>query len=89
VKLRLVLLLVAAVALLAPVTAHAFHHGALPATSCHADAAESPSNDNGQAKEKLSEHNPNGIPLAPVGTEGQDNLAAAPAHAACANAPDD
>ncbi len=51
--------------------AFAFHHGGLPATACHAEAAGSPSNDNGQAKENLLTHNPHGLPLAPVGTPGQ------------------
>jgi hypothetical protein len=57
------------VAMAAP--ALAFHHGGLPATECSADAAGDPSNDNGQAKEALSTHNPNGLPLPPVGTPGQ------------------
>jgi hypothetical protein len=61
--------LVAALAL--PGTTLAFHHGGLPATACHAEAAGSPSNDNGMAKEALLAHNPNGLPLAPVGTPGQ------------------
>ena len=51
--------------------AFAFHHGGLPATQCHAEAAGSPSNDNGQAKENLGAHNPRGLPLPPVGTPGQ------------------
>lgn len=54
-----------------PATVLGFHHGGLPSTACAADAAGSPSNDNGQAKEALTAHNPNGLPLAPVGTPGQ------------------
>jgi hypothetical protein len=53
-----------------PGSAMAFHHGGLPATACHAEAAGSPSNDNGMAKEALIAHNPHGLPLAPVGTPG-------------------
>jgi hypothetical protein len=61
--------LVAALAL--PGSALAFHHGGLPATTCHAPEAGSPSNDNGQAKQALLAHNPQGLPLPPVGTPGQ------------------
>lgn len=53
-----------------PASAFAFHHGGLPATACHAEAAGSPSNDNGNAKEALLAHNPQGLPLPPVGTPG-------------------
>lgn len=59
-----------AAALLMPGSAFAFHHGGLPATQCHAEAAGSPSNNNGMAKEALLAHNPNGLPLPPVGTPG-------------------
>jgi len=66
--------LIVALALLAsmafPASAFAFHHVGLPATVCHADAAGSPSNDNGNAKEALLAHNPQGLPLPPVGTPG-------------------
>ena len=52
--------------------AFAFHHGGLPSTVCAAEAAVSPSNDNGQAKESLLAHNPaQELPLPPVGTPGQ------------------
>ena len=52
--------------------AFAFHHGGLPSTVCAAEAAGSPSNDNGQAKESLLAHNPaQDLPLPPVGTPGQ------------------
>ena len=50
--------------------ASAFHHGGLPATSCHAPAAGSPSNDNGQAKEALTTKAGLTLPLPPVGTPG-------------------
>jgi hypothetical protein len=53
--------------------AFAFHHVGLPSTVCAAEAAGSPSNDNGQAKESLLAHNPaQELPLPPVGTPGQD-----------------
>ena len=53
--------------------AFAFHHGGLPSTVCSAEAAGSPSDDNGMAKESLLAHNPaQGLPLPPVGTPGQD-----------------
>ena len=67
-RLLLVLLLVGSLA--APATALGFHHGGLPSTACAADAAVSPSNNNGEAKFGLS-HNPaQEIPLPPVGTPG-------------------
>ncbi len=68
---RLVFVAVAAAALAVPAGAPAFHHGGLSSTACANENAGSPSNDNGQAKEALSEHNPHGLPLAPVGTPGQ------------------
>ena len=50
----------------------AFHHGGLPSTVCAADAAGSPSDNNGQAKESITAHNPHfKPPLPPVGTPGQ------------------
>jgi hypothetical protein len=76
--------LAAAIAL--PGSALAFHHPGLPATDCHAEAAGSPSNDNGMAKEALTAHNPGGIPLAPVGTPG-DGQGDGGEH--CANAHED
>jgi hypothetical protein len=80
-----VMLAVGALAL--PAGASAFHHGQLPARDCAAPAAVSPSNNNGVAKEAIAAHNPaQTAPLPPVGTEGQDNLGAAPAHDNCANA---
>lgn len=84
--------LLACLALPAPVAA--FHHATLPARDCAADAAGSPSNDNGQAKEALLEHNqffdpPRALPpLGDAGNSGQnppDNTADAAAHESCAN----
>ncbi|HSD81442.1 MAG TPA: hypothetical protein VLB47_12290 [Solirubrobacteraceae bacterium] len=65
-------LAVAAVAAAAavPAPALAFHHTGLPATACHADAAGSPSNDNGMAKEALTQRAGLTLPLPPVGTPG-------------------
>ncbi len=68
---RLAAALALAGALALPGSALAFHHGGLPATTCHAEAAGSPSNDNGMAKEALLAHHPHGLPLAPVGTPAQ------------------
>jgi hypothetical protein len=66
--------LVLAVSVLAvgavPAPALAFHHTGLPATECHAAAAGSPSNDNGMAKEALTQRAGLTLPLAPVGTPG-------------------
>lgn len=67
---RIAIALGLAASLALPGTALAFHHGGLPATKCHAEAAGSLSDENGMAKEALVAHNPNGIPLAPVGTPG-------------------
>lgn len=67
---RVIVLAAALVALALPSAAPAFHHGGLPSTTCANENAGSPSNDNGMAKEALLAHNPNGIPLAPVGTPG-------------------
>jgi len=54
----------------APAPALAFHHTGLPATECHAPAAGSPSNDNGMAKEALTQYAGLTLPLPPVGTPG-------------------
>ena len=44
----------------------------LPARDCAAPDGGSPSNDNGQAKEAITAHNPaQALPLPPVGTEGR------------------
>lgn len=68
---RFTLAVAVALLLAFPAQALAFHHGGLPSTSCAADAAGSPSNDNGQAKEAIVEHNPaQSLPLPPVGTPG-------------------
>jgi hypothetical protein len=59
-------------ALAAPAPAAAFHHGQIPARFCANENAGSPSNDNGQAKEAITAHNPaQTVPLPPVGTPGQ------------------
>ncbi|HET7676749.1 MAG TPA: hypothetical protein VFK38_02775 [Candidatus Limnocylindrales bacterium] len=60
--------LVAGLALPGP--ALGFHHIGLPATDCHASAADSPSNNNGTAKEHLLAAGLS-LPLAPIGTPGQ------------------
>ena len=58
-------------ALALPAPAAAFHHGGLPARFCANENAGSPSNDNGQAKEAITEHNrAQTLPLPPVGTPG-------------------
>jgi hypothetical protein len=63
-------------AMLLPGSAFAFHHTGLPSTFCAAEAAGSPSNDNGQVKEALLANfaRTGGItpalPLPPVGTPG-------------------
>jgi len=67
---RLAVALAIAAALALPGTALAFHHGGLPATACHADAAGSPSNNNGMAKEAILANTPLTLPLPPVGTPG-------------------
>ncbi len=68
-RFSIALALVAVLAL--PGSAIAFHHVGLPATVCHAEAAGSPSNDNGNAKEAILAHAPLTLPLPPVGTPGQ------------------
>jgi hypothetical protein len=68
---RLLILALLLGSLVLPSTVLGFHHGGLPSTFCAADAAGSPSNDNGQAKESLIAHNPaQDLPLPPVGTPG-------------------
>jgi hypothetical protein len=68
---RLLILALLLGSLALPSTVLGFHHGGLPSTFCAADAAGSPSNDNGQAKESLLAHNPaQDLPLPPVGTPG-------------------
>jgi len=82
---RALIAVVLAIALGVPASAAAFHHTELPSTVCAAAAAGSPSNDNGQAEEAISENNPHFTPpLPPVGTpgngqgQGGDNCANAP-----------
>ena len=68
---RLLILALLLGSLVLPSTVLGFHHGGLPSTFCAAEAAGSPSNDNGQAKESLLAHNPaQSLPLPPVGTLG-------------------
>jgi hypothetical protein len=68
---RLLILALLLGSLALPGTALGFHHGGLPSTFCADEAAGSPSNDNGQAKEALITHNPaQELPLPPVGTPG-------------------
>lgn len=68
---KTLVLLTALAALAAAPGAGAFHHGGLSSTACAAEAAGSPSNDNGQAKEAIGAHNPaQDLPLPPVGTPG-------------------
>jgi hypothetical protein len=69
---RLLILAVLLGSLVLPSTVLGFHHGGLPSTFCAAEAAGSPSNNNGEAKEALVAHNPaQSLPLPPVGTPGQ------------------
>jgi len=72
---RLVLCIAVVFVLALPSSALAFHHTGLPSTFCAADAAGSPSNDNGMAKEAIlaaiAAGNPAlALPLPPVGTPG-------------------
>ena len=67
---RLIVLGVAVVTLAFPASGQAFHHTGLPSTFCANEAAGSPSNDNGQAKEALLAAGQT-LPLPPVGTPGQ------------------
>jgi hypothetical protein len=67
---RLLILALLVGSLVLPSTVLGFHHGGLPSTVCAADAAVSPSNNNGEAKFGIS-HNPAlDPPLPPVGTPG-------------------
>ncbi|HEY3523589.1 MAG TPA: hypothetical protein VGK63_07770 [Candidatus Limnocylindrales bacterium] len=62
-----------ALALVLPAPVLAFHHTGLPSTFCAAEAAGSPSNDNGMAKEAILAHAEQSgltLPLPPVGTPG-------------------
>ncbi len=67
---RLLILALLLGSLVLPSTVLGFHHVGLPSTFCAADAAGSPSNNNGEAKFGIS-HNPAlDPPLPPVGTPG-------------------
>jgi hypothetical protein len=67
---RLLILALLLGSLVLPSSVLGFHHGGLPSTFCAAEAAGSPSNNNGEAKFGLS-HNPaQSLPLPPVGTPG-------------------
>lgn len=81
---RLAVVLALLLSLLLPGPVLGFHHAGLPSRFCAADAAGSPSNDNGNAKEAITAHNPaQTLPLPPVGTPGNGQGDGA-AH--CANA---
>ncbi|HEU0245177.1 MAG TPA: hypothetical protein VFQ75_14845 [Candidatus Limnocylindrales bacterium] len=67
---RLALAFGTALVLALPGSTLAFHHTGLPSTQCAADAAGSPSNDNGMAKEAILANTPLTLPLPPVGTPG-------------------
>lgn len=69
---RLLILALLLGSLVLPSSVLGFHHGQIPARFCAADAAGSPSNDNGQAKEALIAAGLS-LPLAPVGTPGLQN----------------
>lgn len=66
---RLLILALLLGSLVLPSTVLGFHHGGLPSTVCAAEAAGSPSNNNGQAKEALLAAGLT-LPLPPVGTPG-------------------
>ncbi len=59
-----------AAVLVLPAPALAFHHVVIPSSACAADAAGSPGNDNGMAKEALTGQAGLSLPLPPVGTPG-------------------
>jgi hypothetical protein len=67
---RIAIVLGLVASMLLPGTVLAFHHPGLPSTVCAAEAAGSPSNDNGNAKEAILGHTPLSLPLPPVGTPG-------------------
>lgn len=68
---RLLILVMILGSLALPSTVLGFHHGQIPARFCAADAAGSPSNDNGQAKEALTAAGLFPPALPPVGTPGE------------------
>jgi hypothetical protein len=67
---RLIIIATLLLSLALPATAFGFHHGGLPSTVCAADAAGSPSNNNGNAKEALTAAGLFPPALPPVGTPG-------------------
>jgi hypothetical protein len=67
---RLAAILGLAAVLALPAPALAFHHVVIPSAACAADAAGSPGNDNGMAKEALLGKAGLSLPLPPVGTPG-------------------
>jgi len=75
---RFALGLAVAALLAMPASTFAFHHRDLPSTQCAAEAAGSPSNDNGMAKESLLAHNPTGVPLPPLGSPGNSGMDTTP-----------
>jgi len=75
---RLALALALGGLLAMPASTFAFHHRDLPSTPCAADAAGSPSNDNGMAKESLIAHYKFGLPLPPLGSPGESGLGTTP-----------
>ena len=71
---RFALVLALASLLVAPGAALGFHHRDLPARTCSAEAAGDPSNSNGGANATIGEHNPNGLPLPPLGEPGRSGM---------------
>jgi hypothetical protein len=82
---RLLILALLLGSLVLPSSVLAFHHGGLPSTVCAAEAAGSPSNNNGEAKEALIAAGLT-LPLPPVGTLGNGQ---GEGGEFCANAPED
>ena len=83
---RLLILALLLGSLVLPGSVLAFHHGGLPSTVCAADAAGSPSNNNGEAKEALTAAGVIPPALSPVGTPGNGR---GEGGEFCANAPED
>ena len=75
---RLALALAVTGLLAMPGATLAFHHGGLPSTQCAAEAAGSPSNDNGMSEEMIGAHNPTGLPLPPAGSPGNADMTSTP-----------
>jgi hypothetical protein len=77
---RLAIGIALAAILATPSAVLGFHHVGLPSTACHAPVmlgdgtTNDPGNNNGQAKENLSAHNPFGLPLPPLGSPGNSGL---------------